>query len=118
MTARTFGELVQLRQHRVQACCSFCRQDKQTCIKYSTRHYVCGDCVVPRLEELLPSIARAQAQTRKAAALFVAALKAPATEDEIRREVNFLQALYRCGEDYALECVRSAVSSARRKGGR
>lgn len=118
MTARTFGELAQQRQHPMQASCSFCKKLKDDCIKYSTRHYVCGSCLEPRRDALLPAIARAQAQARAAAARFVAQLKEPATWDEIDREANFLNALYRCGEAYARECVDAAVSSARRKGGR
>jgi len=118
MMPRTFGELAQTRNHLMQARCSFCDQVKGDCLKYSTRHYICGQCLAPRRAELLPSIARAQAKARKAADTFIRELGHPARSEEIDREVNFLHAMYRCGEDYARECVAAAVGRARRKGGR
>lgn len=61
---RTFGDLIRLNRCLHLSCrCSFCKNDAMTpgykgARKYSTRHYICDECIEPRRDTVLPRVAK------------------------------------------------------------
>jgi hypothetical protein len=65
---RTFGDLItHNRTVHWSAMCSFCKSNGYVtpgykgARKYSTRHYICDDCIEPRKDVVLPAIRRREA---------------------------------------------------------
>ena len=64
-TPRTFGDIARMRHGwDFGAKCSFCKQYASPRLrvwKYSTRHYVCAECVAKRADVVLPGVKRREA---------------------------------------------------------
>lgn len=113
---RTFGELAATNLLRRDATCSDCRRARH-CLKYSARHYLCGECLDPRRDELLPKIAKREARARSRARQIVNFFRDPdtglgraPTHAELTQEARSIDLITKCGEVYAAECLQSALS--------
>lgn len=69
---RTFGELMRDRPWLffTDGQCRLCHRFAAQCPrrgvwKYSTRHYLCDECIAPRKDELLPNVARRERFRKK-----------------------------------------------------
>lgn len=59
----TFGDLLSTRFRHFSCRCSFCKRDEQDehytgARSYSTRHYICDECIEARRDKKLPSVLR------------------------------------------------------------
>jgi hypothetical protein len=53
---RTFGELADYRHARHEGLCAFCHEQRESTMRYSTRHSICDSCVIPRRDVVLPAV--------------------------------------------------------------
>jgi hypothetical protein len=122
---RTFGDLAKAQSTRWQATCSFCKQHKHGCLKYSTRRSICAQCLEARAGELLPHIAKSESQARTLARKFVKGFVEQRTDpahwisigpsaDTVLQEARSIHRITDCSERYARECIDSQVGKLRR----
>lgn len=88
----TFGELLLKRPHST-GTCRFCSQWNVSGRWYSVRHFVCMQCCMERQDEMLPSVARAQAKARHYVKILI--------KENRSSHAGFISHLCRVSERYA-----------------